>query len=69
MSIKNYTLVIDLTHLNSEVAGALIGAAKERGIRMEWPNNALLCAINPAVGEHRDFANEVREAGLHTHVR
>lgn len=69
MKTKSYTLVIDLTQLPTEVVGTLIGAAKANDVHAIWPNNALLCAIDPAIGGHRAFEEGVRSAGLVTHRR
>lgn len=67
--MKNYTLVIPTSLLPTDVIGTLLGVAKARGIQHVWPNNALLCAINPALADHRDFEAGVKSAGLETHVR
>lgn len=62
--MKNYTLVIPLSGVSSDAIGMLLGMAKGSGVQAVWPNNALMCAINPAVGEHRAFEQEVKDAGL-----
>jgi hypothetical protein len=67
--MKNRTLVVDLTHHINELAPAIIGAAKANGVPYYWGTDAVLLALNPAVGAHRAMEAELRATPLVIHVR
>jgi len=68
MSNRNLTLVIPTELLGYACVQALQDAAQDSGVAYEWPNNALLFAINPAVGDHRAFMEDAQKR-FETHVR
>ena len=68
MSNRNLTLVIPTELLAQPMIEVLQNVAQDCGIAYEWPNNALLFAIDPAVGDHRAFMEQA-QARFETHVR
>lgn len=63
--MKNRTIIVDLSACEqSEIAPILLGSARAINAPTYWGSNAVFVALNPAVGSHRAFEEQVRESGL-----